>query len=85
MRETHLAIVMEYAARGELYKHIRTAGRFSEDDARYLFQPLISAVSYCHAMDCIHLLSLIFIATPVERISIADIKKTPMVPEKSTK
>ncbi|CAF2082512.1 unnamed protein product [Brassica rapa] len=47
---THLAIVMGYAARGELYKHIRRAGRFSEDDARYLFQQLISAVSYCHAM-----------------------------------
>ncbi|CAN7020033.1 unnamed protein product [Brassica rapa subsp. trilocularis] len=73
---THLAIVMEYAARGELYKHIRRAGRFSEDDARYLFQQLISAVSYCHAMDCTHLLSLLFIATPVE-ISIADIKKHP--------
>uniref|UniRef100_M4DTP7 Protein kinase domain-containing protein n=1 Tax=Brassica campestris TaxID=3711 RepID=M4DTP7_BRACM len=29
---THLAIVMEYAARGGLYKHIRKAGRFSEDD-----------------------------------------------------
>uniref|UniRef100_A0A0D3C971 Protein kinase domain-containing protein n=1 Tax=Brassica oleracea var. oleracea TaxID=109376 RepID=A0A0D3C971_BRAOL len=51
---THLAIVMEYAARGELYKHIRRAGRFSEDDARYLFQPLISAVSYCHAMKMCH-------------------------------
>ncbi|RID57356.1 hypothetical protein BRARA_F00733 [Brassica rapa] len=51
---THLAIVMEYAARGELYKHIRRAGRFSEDDARYLFQQLISAVSYCHAMQMCH-------------------------------
>ncbi|XP_048638109.1 serine/threonine-protein kinase SRK2B-like [Brassica napus] len=45
---------MEYAARGELYKHIRRAGRFSEDDARYLFQQLISAVSYCHAMQMCH-------------------------------
>lgn len=32
---THLAIVMEYAARGELYKHIRRAGRFSEDDVSF--------------------------------------------------
>ncbi|KAF8114214.1 hypothetical protein N665_0040s0069 [Sinapis alba] len=40
---THIAIVMEYAAGGELLEHICSAGRFSEDE-------LISGVSYCHAM-----------------------------------
>lgn len=29
---THLAIVMEYAAGGELFERIRNAGRFSEDE-----------------------------------------------------
>ncbi|KAH1072307.1 hypothetical protein J1N35_024635 [Gossypium stocksii] len=47
---THLAIVMEYAAGGELFERICNAGRFSEDEARYFFQQLISGVSYCHAM-----------------------------------
>ncbi|GMP39294.1 hypothetical protein CsSME_00010184 [Camellia sinensis var. sinensis] len=47
---THLAIVMEYAAGGELFERICNAGRFSEDEARYFFQQLISGVSYCHSM-----------------------------------
>nr|AUS89411.1 SNF1-related protein kinase 2.7 [Sesuvium portulacastrum]AUS89441.1 CBL-interacting protein kinase 9 [Sesuvium portulacastrum] len=51
---THLAIVMEYAAGGELFERICTAGRFSEDEARYYFQQLISGVSYCHSMQICH-------------------------------
>ncbi|CAJ1963698.1 unnamed protein product [Sphenostylis stenocarpa] len=47
---THLGIVMEYAAGGELFERICSAGRFSEDEARYFFQQLISGVSYCHSM-----------------------------------
>ncbi|KAI7743405.1 hypothetical protein M8C21_014032, partial [Ambrosia artemisiifolia] len=51
---THLAIVMEYAAGGELFGQICNAGRFSEDEARFFFQQLISGVSYCHAMEICH-------------------------------
>ncbi|GAB2283319.1 Serine/threonine-protein kinase sapk2 [Dionaea muscipula] len=51
---THLAIVMEYAAGGELFERICTAGRFSEDEARYYFQQLISGVDYCHSMEICH-------------------------------
>ncbi|XP_068331171.1 serine/threonine-protein kinase SAPK2-like [Pyrus communis] len=49
-----LAIVMEYAAGGELFEKICNAGRFSEDEARYFFQQLISGVSYCHSMQICH-------------------------------
>ncbi|RXI09260.1 hypothetical protein DVH24_033877 [Malus domestica] len=48
-----LAIVMEYAAGGELFERICNAGRFSEDEARYFFQQLISGVSYCHSMSSV--------------------------------
>jgi serine/threonine-protein kinase SRK2 len=51
---THLAIVMEYAAGGELFERICNAGRFSEDEGRYYFKQLISGVSYCHAMQICH-------------------------------
>ncbi|KAJ7530636.1 hypothetical protein O6H91_14G011900 [Diphasiastrum complanatum] len=51
---THLAIVMEYAAGGELFEKICEAGRFSEDEARFFFQQLISGVSYCHSMEVCH-------------------------------
>ncbi|KAL4645259.1 hypothetical protein ACB092_02G223200 [Castanea dentata] len=51
---THLAIVMEYAAGGELFEKICNAGRFTEDEARYFFQQLISGVSYCHSMQICH-------------------------------
>ncbi|XP_062203952.1 serine/threonine-protein kinase SAPK9 [Phragmites australis] len=51
---THLAIVMEYASGGELFERICSAGRFSEDEARFFFQQLISGVSYCHSMQVCH-------------------------------
>ena len=46
---THLAIVMEYAAGGELFDRIVKAGRFSEDEARFFFQQLVAGVDYCHS------------------------------------
>jgi serine/threonine-protein kinase SRK2 len=46
---THLAIVMEYASGGELFDFLCDSGRFSENEARYFFQQLISGLEYCHS------------------------------------
>ncbi|KAL6979798.1 Serine/threonine-protein kinase sapk3 [Sarracenia purpurea var. burkii] len=73
---THLAIVMEYAAGGELFAKICSAGRFSEDEARFFFQQLISGVSYCHAMEICHrdlkLENTLLDGSPTPRLKICD-------------
>ncbi|KAH7284216.1 hypothetical protein KP509_34G043600 [Ceratopteris richardii] len=73
---THLAIVMEYAAGGELFERICKAGRFSEDEARFFFQQLISGVSYCHNMEICHrdlkLENTLLDGSPAPRLKICD-------------
>ncbi|KAK1386136.1 serine/threonine-protein kinase SRK2A [Heracleum sosnowskyi] len=73
---THLAIVMEYAAGGELFERICNAGRFSEDEARYFFQQLISGVNYCHSMKICHrdlkLENTLLDGSPAPRLKICD-------------
>lgn len=76
LTSTHLAIIMEYAAGGELFERICTAGRFSEDEARYFFQQLISGVSYCHFMQICHrdlkLENTLLDGNPAPRLKICD-------------
>ncbi|XP_068661228.1 serine/threonine-protein kinase SRK2A-like [Aristolochia californica] len=73
---SHLAIVMEYASGGELFERICNAGRFSEDEARYFFQQLISGVSYCHSMQICHrdlkLENTLLDGSPAPRLKICD-------------
>ncbi|KAJ9670155.1 hypothetical protein PVL29_026605 [Vitis rotundifolia] len=67
---------MEYAAGGELFGRICNAGRFSEDEARYFFQQLISGVSYCHSMQICHrdlkLENTLLDGSPAPRLKICD-------------
>ncbi|KAK1382497.1 Serine/threonine-protein kinase SRK2B [Heracleum sosnowskyi] len=73
---THLAIVMEYASGGELFERICNAGRFSEHEARYFFQQLISGVSFCHSMQICHrdlkLENTLLDGSPAPRLKICD-------------
>ncbi|KAF3628632.1 Serine/threonine-protein kinase SAPK6 [Capsicum annuum] len=73
---THLGIVMEYAAGGELFDRICQAGRFSEPEARYFFQQLICGVHYCHNMQICHrdlkLENTLLDGSPAPRLKICD-------------
>ncbi|XP_074350741.1 serine/threonine-protein kinase SRK2A-like isoform X1 [Apium graveolens] len=73
---THLVIVMEYAAGGELLERTSNAGRFSENEARHFFQQLISGVSYCHSMQVSHgdlkLTNILLDGSPTGRLMICD-------------
>ncbi|XP_076881408.1 serine/threonine-protein kinase SAPK3-like isoform X1 [Bidens hawaiensis] len=76
LTRTQLAIVMEYAAGGELFSKITSAGRFSEDEARFFFQQLLSGVSYCHSMEICHrdlkLENTLLDESPTPRLKICD-------------
>ncbi|XP_071928994.1 serine/threonine-protein kinase SRK2A-like [Coffea arabica] len=79
---THLAIVMEYAAGGELFAKICSAKRYLWDflivktQARFFFQQLISGVSYCHSMEICHrdlkLENTLLDGSPTPRLKICD-------------
>ena len=46
---SHLAIVMEYAAGGELFDFLARRRFLTENEARFFFQQLICGLAHCHA------------------------------------
>jgi len=54
LTETHLVILMEYADGGELFQRVCDAGNFTESEARFYFQQLVSGVRYCHRQRVFH-------------------------------
>ena len=52
--DTHLALVMEYADRGDLFNYVKQRGSLSESHARWFFQQIIMALDYCHRMDVVN-------------------------------
>ena len=47
---THLVLVMEYAAGGDLAQYVAARQGLCEPEARHFFQQLIVALDYCHRM-----------------------------------
>ncbi|KAG2545650.1 serine/threonine-protein kinase Aurora-3-like [Panicum virgatum] len=52
--EERVVLVLEYAARGELYKVLRAAGHFTERTAATYVASLAGALAYCHKKQVIH-------------------------------
>ncbi len=46
----YLVLVMEYAAGGDLLERVKGKGQLTEDEARWFFQQIMFAMSYCHGM-----------------------------------
>lgn len=59
-------LILEYAARGELYKLLREAGRFAEDQAALYIQQMTHALLYLHSKHVIHRYYNISLFTIVE-------------------
>uniref|UniRef100_A0A3P9D5Z3 non-specific serine/threonine protein kinase n=1 Tax=Maylandia zebra TaxID=106582 RepID=A0A3P9D5Z3_9CICH len=49
-----LYIVTEYAKNGEMFDHLTSNGRLSEDEARKKFWQILAAVDYCHRHHIVH-------------------------------
>ena len=47
-------VVMEYVSGGEMFDYIVSKGRLPEDEARRLFQQVMSGVEYCHRHMVVH-------------------------------
>ncbi|TKR93220.1 hypothetical protein L596_007716 [Steinernema carpocapsae] len=52
--EKKIYLVLEYAAKGELYKELQKAGRFTEERAARLMFQMTDALAYCHLKKVIH-------------------------------
>jgi len=51
---TDIFSVMEYVPNGELFDYIVSRGKLEENEARQLFQQIISGVQYCHVHGVVH-------------------------------
>jgi aurora kinase len=51
---TRVYLILEYAARGELYKELQRAGRFDERRTATYVASLAKALIYCHSKHVIH-------------------------------
>ena len=51
---TEIFLVMEFVSGGELFDYIVTRGKLHEEEARRLFQQVISALAYCHHHGVVH-------------------------------
>ena len=52
--EKRVYLILEYAAKGALYKQLQRLGRFSEERTSKFIASLVRALRYCHSRNVIH-------------------------------
>ncbi|KAH0574496.1 Kinase, CAMK CAMKL [Spironucleus salmonicida] len=50
----HIYIITEYLPQGELFNYVVSNKKLDEEEARKIFQQLISALDYCHQRNVVH-------------------------------
>jgi len=51
---TEIFLVLEFVSGGELFDYIVTRGKLHEEEARRVFQQVVSALAYCHHHGVVH-------------------------------
>lgn len=54
LKDMKFVVVMEYLEGGELRDLLKKKGKFGEEEAKYFFKQLISAIAYCHREGIVH-------------------------------
>lgn len=52
--DTNLYMLLEYVVGGELFTHLRRAGRFTNDMTRFYASEIVLAIEYLHSKDIIY-------------------------------
>ncbi len=52
--DTHIYLVIEYVSGGELFNYIVDSVMLDEDEARSIFQQMVSGIDYCHKHMIVH-------------------------------
>jgi len=52
--QTRIYLILEFAAKGELYKELQKAGKFDEKRSAKYIRSLAEALNYCHTKHVIH-------------------------------
>ncbi|TPX65756.1 hypothetical protein SpCBS45565_g04935 [Spizellomyces sp. 'palustris'] len=52
--ETNLYMLLEYVVGGELFSHLRKAGKFSNDMTRFYAAEIVLAIEYLHSLNIIY-------------------------------
>eukprot|EP01052_Picozoa_sp_SAG31_P051374 SAG31_NODE_12168_length_962_cov_1.059096_1_plen_140_part_00 len=52
--EFHLYMYMEFVSGGELFSHLRRAGRFTNDTGKFFAASIVLALQHLHALDIVY-------------------------------
>lgn len=52
--DSEIALVMEYAPKGDLYQYIKLKKKISEEESKHIFVQIVSGLSHSHKLGIVH-------------------------------